>query len=55
MAQIMKFPTSVSYAALRVSSGRRHTVSVSIIDYQSPEEARWHLQSRCSELLRSAV
>jgi hypothetical protein len=43
MAQILKFPTS-SYAPLRARNGRRHAVSVRILDRHRPKEARWHIQ-----------
>ena len=44
MAQIIQFPSAVTYAALRVRGGRRHDVSVRVLDRNRPEEARWHLQ-----------
>jgi hypothetical protein len=44
MAQILKFPTRSAYAPVRIDVGRRHVVSVRIVDRERPEEARWYLQ-----------
>lgn len=44
MAQILQFPVTSSYAPLRARNGRRHTVSVRILDGRRPKEARWHIQ-----------
>lgn len=44
MAQIIKFPTAVSYTTLRVRGGSQHAVSVCIVDFARPRRTRWHLQ-----------
>ena len=44
MGQIIKFPAAISYGALLVRGGHRHTISVRINDRVHPSEARWHLQ-----------
>jgi hypothetical protein len=44
MAQILRFPASLSLASVSIKSGSKHTVTVRIADATEPEEARWHLQ-----------
>ena len=44
MAKILKFPSHVAYAPVRVQNRARHVVWVRVLDRMRPEEARWHLQ-----------
>jgi hypothetical protein len=44
MAQIIKFPIDIAYKAVRIQKREWHVVWLRVVDRESPEEARWHLQ-----------
>jgi hypothetical protein len=44
MAQMLQFPSTTSYAQLRVRNGRRHKMSIVILDRRRPKTIRWHTQ-----------
>jgi len=44
MAQILQFPATSPYAQISARNGRRHKVSIRILDRRRPKATRWHLQ-----------